>query len=77
LLGEDFYGQMGNGSTRVTLVAPSGLGGLNFSSLQGRHRYVRVAFDRKGYCWGNNFGGQLGSDTPDSGSAMPVAVLAT
>jgi alpha-tubulin suppressor-like RCC1 family protein len=60
--GENHYGQLGDGTFGTDRVRPAAvLGGLQFVqvSLSGAHT-CGVTTDRRLYCWGFNFFGQLG-----------------
>jgi alpha-tubulin suppressor-like RCC1 family protein len=75
--GRDWYGMQGNGQPLVDQLVPGAVSGsLTFTAVGGgRYHTCGIAVGGRGYCWGANFGGRIGSGTwPDSGSSVPVQV---
>lgn len=84
--GNDFYGQLGDGTTTSSANPVAVAGGLPFTSVSagdyipwgpfpmgGHFHTCGVTSTGAGYCWGSNLGGQLGDGTMTN-SASPVAV---
>ena len=74
--GENFGGQVGDGTTadRVAPVAVSG--GLSFAEVSaGDTHTCGVATSNAAYCWGSNSVGQLGNNSTAAFSTIPVTVL--
>jgi alpha-tubulin suppressor-like RCC1 family protein len=76
--GYDFYGQIGDGtfSTAADHLAPAAvLGGLELTQVSlGSEHSCGITTDRRAYCWGHNFNGELGDGTTLH-RPEPVAVL--
>ncbi len=74
--GWNAFGQSGDGSTIAKRFRPKAVaGGLNFRDVSAgeNHSCGRTTLNRA-YCWGENFGGQLGDGTGFGTSSTPVAV---
>ena len=72
--GDNFYGQLGDGTATSSSIPVAVAGGLSFSALAaGRYHTCGLTNAGSAYCWGGNYVGQLGdgSTTP---SSVPVAV---
>ncbi len=73
--GEDYQGELGDGSTGTTSSTPVAVsGGLTFRAIAaGSSHTCGLTTAGAAYCWGDNYFGQLGDGTTTS-SATPVAV---
>lgn len=73
--GDNFVGQLGDGTeTRRTLATPV-LGGMTFTDIDaGRIHTCALATGGSAYCWGSNANGQLGDSTQALQWSEPVAV---
>lgn len=76
--GQNSYGQLGIGAAdfNQTHLTPAPVaGGLKFIQLSLGARYTcGITVDHRGYCWGENYSGQLGDGTTTNrGSPTPVA----
>lgn len=74
--GHNSSGQLGDGTTvdRLKPVPVQG-GALRFRRVTaGSHHTCAETIDRKAYCWGNNYWGQLGIGTSGAGRLTPVPV---
>ena len=79
--GNNFSGELGNGENTdspvpVTVLDETGLSTLtNIISISGgTYHTCAVTNTGAAYCWGDNYGGQLGVGTEDAGSNIPLAV---
>ena len=65
-------GELGNGTTSLSMQPVATTGGLNFRQVSGgKYHSCGVTFAGEGYCWGSNLVGQLGQEV-DLQSATPV-----
>ena len=73
--GEDFLGELGDGSTGTASSTPVAVSGaLTFSAIAPGHNHTcGLTIGGAPYCWGYNLLGQLGDGSTTS-SATPVAV---
>ena len=73
--GDDFLGELGDGSTGTASSTPVAVSGaLTFSAIApGRDHTCGVTIGGAPFCWGYNHTGQLGDESTTS-SATPVAV---
>jgi alpha-tubulin suppressor-like RCC1 family protein len=56
-------GELGNGSTAMSMQAVATAGGLNFRQVSGgKYHSCGVTLSGEGYCWGSNLEGQLGRE---------------
>jgi alpha-tubulin suppressor-like RCC1 family protein len=75
VLDGNIYGQLGDGSTEVSLFPVSVIGGMVFESVAaGGMNSCGIATDGAGYCWGGNTKGQLGDGSDVLFSPVPVRV---
>jgi alpha-tubulin suppressor-like RCC1 family protein len=59
--GDNFYGQLGDGTSEDRLIPVAVVGGLRFLALAaGDAHTCGIATDNRAYCWGYNYQGQLG-----------------
>jgi len=79
--GNNSSGELGNGENTdspvpVTVLDETGLSTLtNIISISGgTYHTCAVTNTGAAYCWGDNYGGQLGVGTEDAGSNIPLAV---
>ncbi len=74
-VGDNTFGQVGNGGAQVTALTPVSMNGFAGSMSAGyTHTCVVVGQDNTVYCWGNNANGQLGDGTTTTRSTpVPVA----
>jgi alpha-tubulin suppressor-like RCC1 family protein len=73
--GNNFYGQVGDGSSTDQVTPVPITGGLGFKAISAGKLHT-CALDNSGaaYCWGRNDDGQLGTgNTTGSNAPMPVA----
>ncbi len=73
--GENWYGQLGDGSPTASRLTPVAvLGGLRFAAVSaGKAHSCGLTSAGKAYCWGSNGAGQLGDGTTTN-RLTPVAV---
>jgi len=74
--GHGLYGQLGDGTMKLTRVPRAVAGGLSFTrvSVSFSHTCGETKSNRAAYCWGNNSNGQLGDGTTTFRLApVPVA----
>lgn len=75
--GNDFFGQLGNGSLGATAEPDAVTGDLTFASLAaGAFHTCGLTSGGTTYCWGHNLSGQLGGGTAtdtDQHTPQPVA----
>jgi alpha-tubulin suppressor-like RCC1 family protein len=72
--GNNFEGELGDGTTSDRSVPVAAGGSLRFASISlGAFHTCGVATNGVGYCWGDGAFGELGTGTTSS-SAVPVAV---
>ncbi len=72
--GDNFFGQLGNGSTTSSPAPVAVAGGLSFSLVNaGRFHACGVTTGGASYCWGANGDGQVGDGTTTN-RLTPVAV---
>jgi alpha-tubulin suppressor-like RCC1 family protein len=72
--GDNFYGQLGTGSTVGSYAPVAVAGGLSFSALAlGWGHTCGLTSSGAAYCWGWNNSGQLGNGS-SANSSVPVAV---
>jgi alpha-tubulin suppressor-like RCC1 family protein len=75
--GDNFYGQVGDGSELSRLFPTAVTGALSFAALSASSFHsCGLALDGKAYCWGDNAYGELGDGNAPVRSPVPVAVLA-
>jgi alpha-tubulin suppressor-like RCC1 family protein len=76
--GSNLFGQVGAGTEWPRHLKPTAVaGGLRFSHVSaGLSQSCGVATSGRAWCWGNNFGGNLGDGTFND-SSVPVAVTGT
>ncbi len=73
--GDNFYGQLGNGSTSNSVTPVAVAGGLNFNALAaGLYHTCGLTSAGAAYCWGRNAEGQLGDGSTTNSSRL-VAVV--
>ena len=74
--GANRFGQLGDGSSSALSVPTPVTGDISFVQLDaGVSHTCGLSYpDRRAYCWGSNFSGQLGDGTMSNRNA-PVAVL--
>jgi alpha-tubulin suppressor-like RCC1 family protein len=74
--GRNDYGQLGNGHGGTDSKVPVRVSGsIPFASVgMGMHHTCGLARSSEVYCWGNNDGGQLGTDSLGVGHDVPVRV---
>jgi alpha-tubulin suppressor-like RCC1 family protein len=78
--GSNDYGELGNGSSGIGTYVPAPVkvvGSVALVDLSAGDRHTcGITADGAAYCWGNNAGFKLGTDTvpPSSGSPVPVPV---
>jgi len=82
--GWGYWGAIGNGSTTSYNRVPQAvdvsgvLAGKTLTQItHGTYYVCALDTDGKAYCWGNNYSGQLGNNSTDSNSSVPVAVDTT
>ena len=75
--GDNFYGQLGDGTTSNASSPQAVIGGLKFASISvGYTSACGITSRGAAYCWGNNLYGELGDGTTtDSGVSGPQAVI--
>ncbi len=72
--GDNFFGQLGDGTTDARATPTPVLGGLAFVSVSaGGGHTCGITDTGAAYCWGSNFLGQIGADAPSPVTA-PVPV---
>src|SRR5437867_985055 len=73
--GDNFYGQLGDGTATSSSIPVAVAGGLSFSALAaGRYHTCGLTSAGAAYCWGGNYVGQLGDgSTTNSSTPVPVA----
>jgi len=71
--GENYYGELGNGSITGSLPVAV-LGGLSFTSLAAGTFHTCGISSGTVYCWGLNSNGQLGEGSTTN-STLPVRVV--
>src|SRR5437773_1613087 len=60
--GDNFYGQLGDGTATSSSIPVAVAGGLSFSALAaGRYHTCGLTNAGSAYCWGGNYVGQLGA----------------
>ena len=70
--GQNSVGQLGNGSTTLSLSSPVRVsGGLTFTSISVGSHTCGISPDTTAWCWGQGDYGQLGNDS-NKNSAIPV-----
>ena len=73
--GDNFSGQLGDGTTINRVLPTPVAGGLSFRSVTaGRAHSCGITTDSRAYCWGSNNDGQLGAVTTRSRVGFPIAV---
>jgi alpha-tubulin suppressor-like RCC1 family protein len=73
--GQNYYGELGNGTTAFSPVPTAVAGGLRFTELGAGDSFAcGIATDGLTYCWGRNDYRQLGDLEAGSQSLFPVAV---
>lgn len=74
--GSNSYGQLGNGSSGGSSLAPVAVTGLSgrISAIASGRDYTCAVSDQAARCWGANDVGQLGNGTTEK-SSIPVQVL--
>lgn len=74
-LGENNYGQLGDGTTEAVYYAKEVKGVENVKSITANSNYTcTLTGDERVFCWGQNSSGQLGNGT-NSDSPTPVEVI--
>ena len=75
--GDDFYGELGDGTTQSGDTPVPVSGGLVFRSIvSGANHNCGLTAAGVAYCWGDNGSGELGIGTQYSSSNVPVEVIA-
>ena len=73
--GDNFYGQLGDGSTNSSPVPVAVTGGLTFTAVSaGGYHACGLTTSGAAYCWGDDGDGQLGDGSTISHSSVPVPV---
>ena len=73
--GQNYYGQLGDGSLTNSSTPVQVLGLTDVSAISGGHRHTcAIKTDKTAWCWGCNEYGQLGNGTNDD-TNTPVQVL--
>lgn len=73
--GNNWRGQLGDGSTTNSSIPVAVYGGLTFRALAaGAFHTCALSAYGHAYCWGTNYDGQLGDSSTDE-SSIPVAVV--
>ncbi len=72
--GQNSQGQLGNGTTTQQTTPVAVTGGLTFASVEAGYQFTCgvTTTTNVGYCWGDNFYGQLGDNTGLDQSAPSV-----
>jgi len=73
--GDNFFGQLGDGTTTQRLVPRAVAGGLRFRFVTAGNQYTcGLTTEDKAYCWGDNTYGQLGDGAAEASAVVPKAV---
>jgi alpha-tubulin suppressor-like RCC1 family protein len=74
--GDNFFGELGDGTTTGRLLPHAVAGGLRFRVVSaGSHFSCGLTTDDKAYCWGDNSSYALGDGGTESTRLKPVAVV--
>ena len=74
--GDNYTGQLGNGTTTDSHVPVPVSGGLTFADLDAGHDHTcGLTPSGVAYCWGRDGDGELGDGPGDSTSSIPVLVV--